>query len=207
MQITYHGAEMIKIVSGQNTLIFNPISKDAKLKASKHSADIIFISAKSKYFAGLDNVKPKSDKLFVIDGPGEYEINSIFVKATESKTEFDSASLNTIYSVKLEDVNIVFLGALSDPKPNMEFAEDLDSVDVLFVPIGSKGVLSPSEAHKIAVSLEAKLIVPIHYEGIEKKDILDHFEKEFSGQFEKMDKLSIKKKDIQETGQRVVVLS
>ncbi len=207
MQITYHGAEMIKIVSGQNTLIFNPVSKDAKLKNSKHSADVVFISAKSKYFTGLDNIRSKSEKFFVIDGPGEYEINSIFVKATESKTEFDNATLNTIYSVKAEDINFVFLGALSDPKPNMEFAEDLDSVDILFVPIGSKGVLSPSEAHKIAVSLEAKIIIPIHYEGIEKKDILDHFEKEFSGQFEKMEKLSIKKKDVQETGQRVVILS
>lgn len=86
--------------------------------------------------------------------------------------------------------------------------EDLKSlesdIDILFLPIGGDGVLSPEEAYKLAVSLEPRVIVPIHYD----KDSLKTFLKE-SGEenIKPVDKLTLRKKDIAGKEGEIVVLS
>ncbi len=145
---------------------------------------------------------------FFVQGPGEYEIQGVFVKGFASKSEYSkSATINTVYTVRLEDMNILFLGALSDKKIDLSIIEDMDSVDVLFVPIGGEGVLEPSEAHSLAVALEAKIIIPMHYDGMGSKDALKIFLKEAGTESTTaLEKLTIKKKDLDGKSGEVVVL-
>ncbi len=206
MIITYHGAEMIKLSSGDLTLVFNPISKESKLKPTKFGADIALVSRNLPEFNGIQEVTRKDKEPFVIDGPGEYEINGVFVQGTESKSEYKTAGINTIYSLKIDDINIVFLGALSDPKPKMDFIENMDSVDLVFVPIGDDGVLNYEEGYKLAVSLEPKVIIPIHYEQIGNKDALKHFIKELGQDVEEQEKFVFKKKDLEAMSSTPIIL-
>ena len=104
--------------------------------------------------------------------------------------------VNTIYSVELEDMTLVHLGALSDTELSKEARESIDEIDVLFVPIGGDGVLTPAKAHELAVSLEPKIIVPMHWSGIGAPRALDSFLKEAGNGSEKVDKLTLKKKDL-----------
>jgi L-ascorbate metabolism protein UlaG (beta-lactamase superfamily) len=67
---------------------------------------------------------------------------------------------------------------------------------VLFVPIGGDGVLTPAQAHELAVSLEPKIIVPMHWSGMGDAKALDTFLKEAGNGSEKVDKLTLKKKDL-----------
>ena len=60
-------------------------------------------------------------------------------------------------------MNICFLGALGTNELSQEIKEDMDDIDILFVPIGDKGVLNPNEAYKLAVKLQPKIIIPMHY--------------------------------------------
>jgi hypothetical protein len=76
MIITYYGSEFFKVQFGDTTLAFNPISKDSKLKPSRFGADIVLTSARHADFNGIEQVSHGDKKPFVIDGPGEYVVNS-----------------------------------------------------------------------------------------------------------------------------------
>jgi len=209
MVITHHKGEFIKIVLGDMTLAFNPISKESKLPTTRFGADIVFVSLQSPDCNGVDEVRRSGKELFEVRGPGEYEIQGVFVKGVPSPSEHDpNATINTIYAVQLEDMNLLFLGALSDKKIDFSVVEDMDSVDILFVPIGGDGVLDAATAHSLAVSLEARVIIPMHYDGLGDKDALKTFLKEGGvEELKPVDKLTIKKKDITDKNGEIVVLA
>ena len=146
-------------------------------------------------------------KAFIIGGPGEYEVKGVFIKGFASESGYDGEKrINTIYTVSLEGMNICFLGALSQDALPKESDENIDAVDVLFVPIGGEGVLDPAKAYKLAVSIGPKLIIPIHYGDIGAKDALKAFLKEAGESPTPESKLTLKKKDLEGKEADVVVL-
>ena len=207
MIITYHGAQMIKITSGDFTVVFNPISKESKLKPVRFGADLVLISRNLPEFNGVESVTRKEKTPFVINGPGEYETKGVFIKGVGENSSYNTEGINTIYTLNMDDMNIVHLGAQTNPKPDLGFMEDMDELDIVFVPIGGQGVLDAQEAYKLAVSLAPKIIIPVHYDMSNKEDALKAFESEAVSLMEKIDKLTIKKKDLQPEGFKVVVLN
>ena len=203
MIITYFGAEFFKVQFGDITLAFNPISKDSKLKPSRFGADIVFVSANHADFNGVDQVTHGDKKPFVIAGPGEYEIKGVFIKGLPSESQYGGTKIiNTIYNVSLENMNICFLGAINTAELKGETEEALDEIDILFVPIGGEGVLDPAKAYKFAVSLEPKIIIPMHYNDTALKTFLKE-----AGENPKPEaKLTLKKKDLEGKEGDVVVL-
>lgn len=207
MIITYLGAEFVKIQFGDTILAFNPISKDSKLKTSKFGADIVLISLNHPDMNGVDQVTFGEKKPFVVTGPGEYEVKGVFIRGLPSETGYDGEKrINTIYSVALEGMNICFLGAINNSELKSETDEAIDGVDILFVPIGGNGVLGVSEAYKLAVSLEPKIIIPIHYGDVGDKDALKLFLKEAGESPKPETKLTLKKKDLEGKEAEVVLI-
>ena len=103
-------------------------------------------------------------------------------------------------------MNICFLGALDTPELPKEADESIDGVDILFVPIGGEGVLTASQAYKLAVAIGPKIIIPIHYGDIGAKDALKALLKEAGENPKSESKLTIKKKDIEGKEAEIVVL-
>lgn len=198
MIITYFGGEFFKVQFGDITLAFNPISKESKLKPSRFGADIVLTTTHHVDFNGIDQVNHGEKKPFVISGPGEYEVKGVFIKGLPSESKYHGTDLiNTIYTVSLENMNLCFLGALNNEELKNETIEALDEIDILFVPIGGEGVLEPSKAYKLAVSLEPKIIIPMHYGDIGIKDALKTFLKEAGENPKSEQKLTLKKKDLE----------
>ena len=207
MIITYLGGEFVKVQFGDITLALNPISKDSDLKQSRFGADIVLVSVHNKDFNGIEQVMHGDKKPFAVTGPGEYEIKGVFIKGLPSESKYNGENLiNTIYTISLENMNICFLGALSNHELKNETIEALDDIDILFVPIGGDGVLDPAKAYKLAVSLGAKIIIPIHYGDIGAKDSLKLFLKEAGENPEPVSKLTLKKKDLEGKDGDVIVL-
>jgi hypothetical protein len=207
MIITYLGGQFFKVQFGDTTLAFNPISKDSKLKGARFGADIALISANHADFNGVDQVTHGEKSPFVVNGPGEYEKQGVFIKGFLSESEHGGKKLiNSIYTVNLENMNICFLGALNTPELKSETIEALDEIDILFVPIGGEGVLEPAKAYKLAVSLEPKLIIPMHYGDVGMKDALKVFLKEGGESPAPEDKLTLKKKDLEGKEGDIIVL-
>lgn len=208
MIITYHGADFFKVSFGDTTIAVNPISKDSKLKSTKFGSDITLVSLNSPDHNGLDVTSRGEKESFAITGPGEYEVSGVFIKGFISNSVYGGVErFNTIYTVNLEGMNLCFLGALSDEKLNAETKEAIDGIDVLFVPIGGEGVLDPAVAHKLAVQFSPKIIIPSHFAEVGDKNSLKVFLKEAGEESVKpIDKLTIKKKDLEGKEGDVVVL-
>jgi len=217
MVITHHGGQCFKVTFGDLTLVFDPISKNASLPAVRFGADIALVSRDHPDMNGVEEVSYGDKKPFTITGPGEYERAGVVIQGFLSNSKYGPAKnnlgvsppsyINTIYSVQLEDMTLVHLGALADNELSHEARESIDEIDVLFVPIGGDGVLSPAKAHELAVSLEPKIIVPMHWSGIGQAKSLELFIKEAGNGSEKVDKLTLKKKDLVGRDGSIIVIT
>lgn len=205
MVISYLGGQNIKVTQGDLTLSFNPPSKDSKLKASKFGSDIVLVSLDHEDFNGVENATFGEREPFAIEGPGEYEVRGVAVRGFGSESQYGGRkSINTIYSVSLEGMNLCFLGAVGTTELPQAAKQALDDIDILFVPVGGQGVLDHAQAYKLAVQLEPKLVIPMHYTP----DALNHFLKEAGAEDKKPEeKLTIKKKDLEGKEAEILVLS
>lgn len=201
MIISYQGAECFKISQGDTTIAINPISKDSKLKPTTFGADITLISTDLADTNGRGQTSRGEKESFIIEGPGEYEIKDVFIKGFLS--EGLEGKINTIYFFSFEGLNLCFLGALANSELSDKTLEAIEDVDILFTPIGGKGVLDSAVAYKLAVSLEPSIIIPMHYT----EESLKQFLKEGSqDKVEALDKLVVKKKDLEGKESEIVVL-
>lgn len=208
MIVTYYGKQFFKIQLGERTIAYNPIGKDSKEKASRFGADIVLSSLRHPDFNGADQCAYGERQPFVISGPGEYEVGGIFIKGFGTDTVYDKEKkINTVFSVMFEGINLCFLGSLASLDAlSREVKEGLGEIDVLFVPIADGETLSASLAYKIALSLEAKVVIPMDFEHA--KGALETFTKESGGNAETMDKFTFKKKDLDgKEGSAVVLVS
>lgn len=204
MVITYHGGQCFKVSFGNTTIAFDPIAKQSKLESKKFGADVTFVSLWHPNFNGVEQMALGSKQPFVVAGPGEYEVGSVTARGFGVKTTYAGADhYNTLYQVRLEEINILFLGALSDPEIDPKILGEFGDIDILFVPIGGGDVLEVPQASKLAVKLEAKVIIPMHYEAA----ALAAFRKETGQTAAATDKFTIKRKDILALSGEVVILS
>ena len=205
MIITYFGKQFFKIQQGETVLSFNPVSKSSKTGINAHfGADIALSTTNHPDYNGLDQLSHGERVPFVITGPGDYEVKEIFIKGLLSDTTIsDKKYINTIYSLSVDNIHIVFLGALGNADLSKEAHEEIGNPDILFVPIGGKGVLDAKSASKLASSLEPAMIIPMDYDDASLKLFLKETGEEKA---EVVDKLTIKLKDLEGKEGEVVVL-
>jgi L-ascorbate metabolism protein UlaG (beta-lactamase superfamily) len=201
MVISYLGGQCFKVSQGDLTLAFNPPAKGSKLSSAKFGADIALVSTHHDDFNGVENARFGEREPFVIEGPGEYEVRGVAVRGFGAPTTYDKQqTINTIYSVSLEGMTLCFLGAASEATLPAAAKQELDNIDVLFMPVDT---LSPASAYKLAVQLEPKVVVPMHYD----EKSLKAFLKEAGVEGAKAEeRLTIKKKDLEGKEAEVVVL-
>jgi L-ascorbate metabolism protein UlaG (beta-lactamase superfamily) len=206
MIITYHGAGCVKMTAGETTLAFAPTSKNSKLKTVSFGADIVLVPLNHSDTNGVEQVERGEKKPFVIRGPGEYEVAGVVAAGYPSVSRYGGKEgTNTMYVVTFDNMTILYLGALAEEKLPAEITEDLENIDVLFVPIGGEGVLDQRAAAKLTVALEPKVVIPIFYDDAK---ILKTFLKEYGEDDVKpVEKLTIKAKDAATMEGDVVVLN
>ncbi|KKS99227.1 MAG: Zn-dependent hydrolase of the metallo-beta-lactamase superfamily [Candidatus Nomurabacteria bacterium GW2011_GWF2_43_8] len=205
MIITYFGKQFFKIQQGEMVLAFNPVSKSSKTGVSAHfGSDIALVTTNHPDYNGVEQLSHGERAPFVISGPGDYEIKEIFIKGVLSEALIASKKyINTIYLFSVDSINIAFLGALGDAELPKESHEALNSPDILFTPISGKGMLDAKSAAKLASSLEPKLIIPMDYDEVSLKAFLKEMGEEKA---EVVDKLTLKRKDLDNKEGEVVVL-
>lgn len=197
MVITHHGGQCFKVTLGDLTLAFDPISKKGTLPSVRFGADIALVSRNHPDMNGVEEVTYGDKVPFAITGPGEYELQGVTVRGFLSKSGYGvkGEAINTIFAVELEDMRLVHLGALLGDVPP-EAREIAGEADILFVPVGGEGVLAPAAAHELAVALEPKVIIPMHWSGMGEVKALETFLKAAGTAGEKVEKLTLKKRDL-----------
>ena len=207
MVITYHGGHFVKISHGDTVIAANPFGKQAKYKPLRFGARIGLVSMNHPEMNGTDNLSYGEKVPFVISGPGEYEIGGISISGFLSpKPTGKEGLLNTIYTIELENMRLCLLGALSSPELSPELFEGIGEVDILFVPIAGGDVLTPSDAGKLAVSLDAKLVIPVAFESAGDKQLKAFLKETGAEDVKPADKLTLKKKDLEGKEGDVIIL-
>ena len=212
MIITHHGGQCFKVTFGDLTLVFDPVSKGATLPPVRFGADIALVSRNHPDMNGVAEVTYGEKTPFAVTGPGEYEYGGVTMQGFLTKSQYglpkgEKEAINTIYSVKLEGMTLVHLGALAEPTLPPDAKEAIDEIDVLFVPVGGDGVLDSAAAAKLATTLEPRIVIPMHWSGMGTPKSLDAYLKEEGGAAEKTDKLTLKKKDALDKDGDIIVIN
>ena len=215
MVITYYGLSCFKVQSGDQTIIFDPPSKDSDLKPPRFETHVALSSHNHPLHNGIKDLPGKKESgPFLISGPGEYEIEDLSVTGLNSfhdSSQGKERGRNTIYVVEMENMRLCHLGDFGEKELSAENIEAMGEIDVLFVPVGGKDVIDPEEAVKIISELEPKIAIPMHY-AISKTPIkgakIEEFLKEWGEEkISPEDKFTFKKKDLPEDGTKLMVLS
>lgn len=207
MIITYLGKQFFKISQGDLVVAVNPISKDSKsgVNPSRFGSAMALSTTNHPDFNGFDMVSHGDTVPFEVRGPGDYEVKDIFIKGILTNTEIGGKKyINTIYSLSIENISICFLGAVSNNKLSSDVIGQIESPDILFVPVGNSDLLTPAEAYKLAVSLEPKIIIPMDYDEKTLKSFLKEGGQEKVAPIEK---LTIKAKELVGREGEIIVLS
>ena len=204
MILTFHEGSCIRASAGDTTLVFGPVSKTSKnFKPTNFGADVAFISLNDPDMNGSEEAGRGDKQPFVVTGPGEYEVKDMTAAGFSAGSKYNGEGrINTVYSVHFDGLSVMYLGALGDLDLPSEVLE-MDAPDILFIPIGGNGVLNSAEAQKLAVKLEAKIVIPILYD----EKSLKQFLKEAGEEGVKpVDKLTLKSRDLVGKEGDVVVL-
>lgn len=208
--ITWYGAACFKIQSGQLTVAIDPFDKSIGLTPPKFEAQLVLVTHDH---ADHNNTKTIKGDPFVIDGPGEYEHQGVRVQgiaAYHDDKEGAERGLNTLYIVQLEDIRIVHLGDVGQQKLTDEQLEALGSVDVLLIPVGGIYTIGGTQALEIVNQVEPKIVIPMHYKvkGLKVKleDVMGFLKEIGQPNVAPQEKLTVKKKDLQQERTEVVVM-
>lgn len=207
MVITYHNGSCFRIQFGDIILAFNPPGKNSAIKSKRFGADVVFVTTNHEDMNGITEIGVGDRQPFVIAGPGEYEVKDVFIRGFSSQTLYGGESIeNTVYMITLEGMNLCFTGALGVSELPAGMRQVMEHIDVLFVPVGGDGVLTGSEAAKLSVSIGPGVVIPVPF-GKKGDESVKIFEKEMgSGKVEPLDKLTLKKRDLEGKEGEVVIM-
>lgn len=205
MTIIWHGQSFFEIVTKDKErkelkIVLDPFDESIGLKIPKTEARILLISHQHPDHS---NKKAISGSYFLIEEPGEYEINGIHIQGI-------SAGEVTIYVIETEDIKICHLGDFGQKELTPEQLDQLGDIDVLMVPIGGVYTIDAKGASKIISQIEPKLVIPMHYQISKLKlklNSLEQFLKEMgSPAIESQKKLKIKSSDLSKEKTEIAVL-
>ncbi len=205
----------LRLQHGDVTIAVNPPSKDSsRFKTSKFGADIVLVSAGHPDVNGIESVTFGDKVPFEISGPGEYEYKEIFFRGVGTGSKYDAASLkgsstgirhNTAYTFTVDGINVCVLGLMSDKALPPEAEEGFGDIDILFITVDTKGeTLAPLDANALAVALEPKIIIPT---ALDTKGEELFLKEAGAKNPEKTEKLTIKKKDLQDKEGEIILVT
>lgn len=164
MEITWYGHSCFKLTErGLATVVTDPYDhRQVGYDALKLRADIVTVSHSTpghNYVAGV-----KGDP-YVIDGPGEFEIGSVFITGIQTNGHVkkeEKILRNTLYLIDFNGINVLHLGDMNHI-PSQTEVEDLGPIGIALVPVGSGGALNAIKATEIISLLEPSIVIPMHY--------------------------------------------
>lgn len=199
MTIQYFGHSFLKLETKNGTIAINPYSEKNGVKPPRFKADLLLISENSDFF---NNKKTILGQPFILEEPGEIEVNHIFVKGIYnfSKKQNKETILNIVFRIDVEEIS---LGIITDWQEKIIkdlFFEEFSSIDILLMPVSKDLELIPEIVSNVLNQLEPKIFIPLFFYPLGfQKDlslIYEKFLKEIKKKGEILDKLTIKKNQI-----------
>lgn len=191
MVITYQGGNYFKVQAGDYTLLIDP-ENQRSFKGAQ---------------VALNTVKPALTEEgegegapIWIEHQGEYEVGGVRIHGYSTGYDEKTKKENTAYHILFDDISIVVLGHLSkdlEPKTLSVFM----NADIIIAPAAGTPYLEVGKVAKLIRQIEPGIIIP----SLTEKPAA--FLKELNREVKPEEKLTIKKKEIEQKGMRVVWLT
>jgi len=169
MNIIWHGQSFFEIVTKDKEnkelkIVMDPFDESIGLKVPKTEARILLITHQH---SDHSNKKAISGTPFLIEEPGEYEINGVYIKgipAFHDNIQGKEREDIIVYLIETEDIKICHLGDFGQKELTSEQLDQLGDIDILMVPVGCVYTIDAKGASKIISQIEPKLVIPMHYQ-------------------------------------------
>jgi hypothetical protein len=211
MIIQYYGDFCFKITTkpegrgAEDVIIWtDPLPKGAGLRSPQGDPDILLIS---------HGESPEvASQTALLDMPGEFAARGVTIAGYNTFTaevQSDKKDFNTTFLFDSESIQVGYLGALGH-EPDPEVLDRFSGIEILFVPVESKEGWDTKTALSVIKKIEPKVIIPMHFaqkgltiDGLaSEKSLVDAL----GGKVERVSKLNIKKKDIENESMKVIIL-
>lgn len=163
MEITWLGHCSFLLKGATLAIVTDPFDDTLGLRPGRVQADVVTASSKDSHHNHL-GMTTGFRKAFA--GPGEYEVSDVFIHGIKSFRDASQGAergRNTVYRILMDGIRLCHLGTIGHV-PTTEQVTAIGDVDVLFVPVGGGGALTPAQATEVVSLLEPKLIIPMHFQ-------------------------------------------
>ncbi|RME84135.1 MAG: lactamase [Caldilineae bacterium] len=179
MEITWYGLSCFRLRVRGMTVVTDPYNGSFGLTLPRLRANVVTVSHD---VPGHNHVAGVRGHDHVFSGPGEYEVNGVFITgvATYHKGKKGERERTTAFVYEFDDLTVCHLGDMG-VLPDREQVEILSEADVLLLPVGGGDTLDAAKAVEVITELDPRVVIPMHYAlpGLKLKlDSVDKFLKE-----------------------------
>lgn len=163
--IQYLGHSCFRLRGRDGIVLCDPFDRSVGVDIGRPTAHIVTVSHAHPDHSNIAAVKPMRERIFAIEGPGEYEVSGVMIAGVQTyhdKHKGAELGNNTVYVIHLDDVVFCHLGDLAHELTTHQL-DEIGNVDVLFIPVGGGETLGPSEAVGVISQIEPRIVVPMHY--------------------------------------------
>jgi L-ascorbate metabolism protein UlaG (beta-lactamase superfamily) len=168
MKIKWYGHAAFLITSDEGTkIIIDPYEPGAfggqlSYDKIKDQADIVLTSHDH---ADHNDTGSLPGTPQIVKGSGPKTIRGISMKGVSSYHDPSKGSergTNTVFTIKVNQIQICHLGDLGHLLSDKELAE-IGPVDILLIPVGGFFTIDPKEATRVAEQIKPKILIPMHF--------------------------------------------
>ena len=201
MIITFLGEQFIKMQAGDTVFALNPITPDKGEKVTRFGADVAISTVNIDRYNGFDTVTYGDKEPLRVDGPGDYESDGVMISGFGTAKPDEDGKFHTVYSFAFDDIKVAYLGSIAGKELlSPEALEALADSDMVFVSV------TDPDAHAFVTLLAAKAIIPIGYNDMKDEALQEFLKESGATKNEVLEKLTIKRKDIESLKGHVFIL-
>ena len=198
MKARIHPASFLEIILSpekkENILLYLG-SFQGKDKVVNTSKPQIVLETKTNF-----SLKSLPQETFWISSDGEYEVKKIFIWAYSFKKNKEKRNF---FIADGEEITICYFEDIFNPEDFRKELDDIGEIDIVFF-FPSDFSFNLKEAKKTIFDLESKMIVVNNFEDQKK---LNDFLKEMGiKKVERLNKISLKKKELIFDGKKIIIL-
>jgi L-ascorbate metabolism protein UlaG (beta-lactamase superfamily) len=172
--IQYLGHSCFRLRGKEGIVLTDPYDRSVGADIGRPAAHIVTVSHKHPDHANTAAVRPMRERVFTIDGPGEYEVGGVLISGIRTyhdKKRGEDLGTNTVYVIHLDDVVFCHLGDLGHELTTNQL-DEIGTVDVLFIPVGGGETIDASLAASVISQVEPRIVIPMHYASSDQASFL-----------------------------------
>jgi L-ascorbate metabolism protein UlaG (beta-lactamase superfamily) len=163
MIIRWHGHACFEISNGHIIVTDPHDGKSIGIKPPKVKADLVLVSHSHFDHNSVKTVSKSTTKSISESGKyNEFDIEISGIRAFHDSHHGERRGEVYIFKFNVEDITFCHLGDLGHV-PNQEQLDDLQDIDILFIPIGNVFTIGANDAWKTIKLIKPKVAIPMHY--------------------------------------------